>query len=279
MSTNAMRLYAAVTILFLAAVSNATYLNVLGPSSAVLQNGQSIYLGKVGPGESFYLEASASTTNATGFAINIGWDRLEAASLPTGWYSQPSLLYENPMKMKVTVPSTAQNGTYNLTIAAINVGNYSKLGNFTFSAYVNVTPNVFNLSVTPSSIQSGVDEPTNLYISINNTGISDDPFSISISGLPAWDVKEQVVALHETQSTYVYPVYVNESGSYRFNVTVVSTTSPVIARNAPVSLVAQPSLLNDYSAVGQGIILSPVIFYPSYDIMLFLSHVYSALFG
>ena len=275
---NSHRLYVLVLAVSIFAIANATYLNVLGPASAVLQNGQGIYLGKVGPGESFYVEASASTTNSTGYAINIGWDRLAAVNLPSGWISQPSLLYENPMKIKVTVPPTAQNGTYNFTLEAINVGNYSKLGNFTVTASVNVTTNVFNLTVTPANIQSGIDQPTNLYITINNTGISDDPFSIGVTGLPAWSVSEQVVALHLTQSAYVYPVYVNESGTYQFNLTVSSITSPSIKRSYPISLVAGASLLNDYSAVGQGVILSPVVFYPSYELMLFLSYVYNTVF-
>ena len=271
------RLYILVMAMSILSVANATYLNILGPASATLHNGQSIYLGKVGPGESFYVEASAATTNASGYLINIGWARLAAENLPSGWYSQPSLLYANPMKMKITVPDSAQNGTYNFTIAAIDVGNYSKLGAFSVTAYVNVTPNVFSMNVNPTSIQSGIDQPTNLYITINNTGISDDPFGISVSGLPAWNFSEQVVALHLTQSTYVYPVYVNESGTYNLNLTVASTTSPAIALSQPIRLVAAASLQNDYSAIGQGVILSPVIFYPSYELMLFLSYVYNSM--
>ncbi len=274
---NSQKLYLIVFALSLFAMANATYLNVLGPATATMQNGQSIYLGKVGPGESFYVEASASTTNASGYLINIGWAKLQAQNLPAGWYSQPSLLYANPMKIKVTVPATAQDGTYNFTLAAVDVGNYSKLGAFSVTAYVNVTPDVFGLSVTPTNIQSGIDQPTNLYITINNTGISDDPFSIGVFGLPAWNVSEHVVALHATKSTYVYPVYVNESGTYNFNLTVSSTTSPSIKLAYPISLVAAASLQNDYSAVGQGVILSPVIFYPSYELMLILSYVYNSV--
>ncbi|EQD34750.1 conserved hypothetical protein, secreted, partial [mine drainage metagenome] len=139
-------LFAVLFAVSLIAVANATYLNILGPASGMLHNGEGIYLGKVGPGESFYVSASATTTNATGFAVNIGWDQLNATNLPKGWYSQPSRLYENPMKIKITVPSTAQNGIHNVTIMAVNVQNYSRLGNITVTAYVNVTPNVFNVS-------------------------------------------------------------------------------------------------------------------------------------
>lgn len=255
-------------------ISSAMSLTVLGPTSAVLTNGQSVYLGKVGPGESFYVLASATTPNATGFVVNIGWDQLSAVNLPQGWTSQQSLLYANPMKLKVTVPPNAQYGIYNITLLAVNTANYSRLGNITVVAKVNVTPYVFSTSVQPTSIQSGVNQPTNLYVMINNTGISDDPFNINLVGLPAWNVTDQVVALHLTQSTYVYPVYVGEAGKYHFNLTISSTTSPALFVSYPINLTARPSLINDYRAVGQGVMLSPVIFEPSYELMLLLSYLY-----
>jgi hypothetical protein len=267
-------LYLAAIAVSLMSFSGATYLNVIGPATATLNNSQSIYLGKIGPGESFYVLASATTTNSTGFAVNIGWDELEAASLPQGWSSQPSPLYENPMKLKVTVPQDASYGMYNLTIRAVNVQNYSRLGNITVTAYVNVTPNVYNITASPTHIQSGVGQPTNIYIRLNNTGISDDPFIINAYGLPAWNLSDQVVVLHDTKSTYIYPIYVNEPGTYHFNLTVVSATSPSIGATFPVTVVAQASLLNDYSAVGQGVILSPIIMEPSYEFMLLLSYIY-----
>lgn len=257
----------------------ATSLSVIGPTSAVLHNNQSVFLGKVGPGESFYVLASASTPNATGYVVNIGWDQLEAVNLPQGWISQPSPLYENPMNLKITVPQGASNGIYNLTLKAVNVENYSRLGNITVVAIVNVTPNVFTVSVEPTSIQSGVSQPTNMRITINNTGISDDPYSISLHGLPAWNVTDQVVSLHLSKTSYVYPVYVNEPGTYKFNISVSSVTSRSLHVSYPVSLTAQDSLLNDYRSVGQGVLLSPVIFDPSYELMLFLSYIYAQLTG
>lgn len=262
-------------LLVLLPLSNAMpSLTVTGPASAVLTNGQTIYLGKVGPGESFYVLASASTPNATGYVVNIGWDQLNATGLPPGWQSQSSLLYENPMKIKVTVPDDAAVGQYNITLHAVNIQNYSRLGNITVYARVNVTPYVFSVNVQPRVIQSGPSQPTNIYVTINNTGISDDPFSISLQGLPAWNVTDQVVALHLTQSTYVYPVYVDEAGKYTFNLTVSSTTNPSLSLSFPMNLTARASLLNDYGAVGQGMMLSPVIFDPTYELMLFLSYLY-----
>ncbi len=262
-----------------AGVANATYLSVQGPVSNTLHNGGSIYLGKVAPGESFYVMAGSGTTNATGTYTYPGWDKLEAVSHPAGWSTQPSPLYENPMKMKVTVSPNAPIGIYNLTLRAVNVGNYSKLGNLTFIAYVNVTPDVFSTTIGPTQLSAGPGQPTNVRISINNTGISDDPFVITAHGLPAWNVSDIVIAQHAAVTDFTYPVYVDEPGRYSFNITVASTTSNEVSSTYPMMLKVNSNLLNDYSAIGQGVIISPVILEPAYAFMLLLSYLYNIATG
>ncbi len=256
----------------------ATYLVVQGPVSSRLSNNSSLYLGKVGPGESFYVLASATTANQTGTVINIGWDTLGAVNLPSGWSSESSPLYENPMKMKITVAPDAQNGTYMVALRAVNVGNYSKLGNLTINAYINVTPDVFTSNVTPTKLFAGVGQPVNLNIWINNTGASDDPFMINAYGLPAWNSPVEVIAAHSTRNAYLYPVFANEPGVYRFNLTINSTTSQLIRKSYPVELVVQASVINDYGATGQGVALSPIIYEPAYALMLLAKGIYTLIF-
>ena len=258
---------------------NATYLAIQGPVNGTLHNNATIFLGKVGAGESFYVLASAATTNAEGSYVNIGWDTLKVINPPQGWSVQPSPLYQNPMKMKVTVAPDAPDGIYSLTLRAINLQNYSSVGNITVTAYVNVTPDVYTLSIAPKTVSVGPGQPANLYITINNTGISDDPFVINAQGLPAWNVSDEVIALHSTTSTFTYPVFVNEPGKYTFNLTVASTTSQQLTKQQPITLTANASLLNDFSAVGQGVIISPVIMEPAYSFMLFLSYLYKLVAG
>ena len=264
--------------LSLAIGAGATYLTVEGPVSGLLYNNGTINLGKIGPGESFYVLASATTANQSGSIVNIGWDELQAVRLPPGWTSEASPLYQNPMKMKITVAPYAANGTYNLTLMAVNVGNYSKLGNLTLTASINVTPSVFAPSVAPSSVTTGVGQPTNLKIVINNTGASDDPFVINVQGLPAWDQPAEVISTHDSATSYLYPVFVDEPGVYNFNLTINSTTSPLLHESFPITMTAQSSLINDFSATGQGVVLSPVIYEPAYAAMLLLSDVYDLIF-
>jgi hypothetical protein len=258
--------------------ASASYLIVQGPVSGLLYEGGNITLGKIGPGESFYILASATTQNKSGAIINIGWDTLKAIELPQGWTAQPSPLYENPMKMKITAAQDTSIGTYKIVVRAINVGNYSKLGNLTFNAYINVSKDVFSAKVEPQSLVAGIAQPVNVKIMINNTGASDDPFMINAYGLPAWDVPTEVIASHTTISTYYYPIYVNEPGEYNFNLTVNSTTSPALRQTFQIKLVAHSSLLNDYSATGQGVVLSPIIYEPAYAFMLLLNNLYHLVF-
>ncbi|MGC8587105.1 MAG: hypothetical protein ACP5K9_02335 [Candidatus Micrarchaeia archaeon] len=260
---------------------NATYLQIEGPVSGTLYANGSIYIGKVGPGESFYILASANTTNSSGKMIYLGWNKLEAVSLPPGWSAEASQLYANPMKMKITAAPDAANGTYSIVIRAVNFYNYSTkreiIGNITDIVYVNVTPNVFALSVSPKEIYAGPGQPVNLYITINNTGASDDPFVINARGLPAWNVPDEVIALHSTVTTFAYPVYIDEPGVYKFNLTVSSATSPLVRKSYAITLVSHAGLLNDYSAIGEGVMLSPIIYEPAYAVMLFLGQVYKLL--
>lgn len=263
---------------FILSSASAMYLTVEAPVPGVLYNNNTVNFGKVGPGESFYVQASPATTNQSGVMVSLGWDTLQAVSLPNGWTAQASPLYENPMKMKINVPPTAANGTYTLTLRAVNVGNYSKLGNLTFTAYINVTPNVFTSNVTPLSLTAGVGEPVNINIVINNTGASDDPFMINAYGLPAWNAPAEVIALHSTANTYLYPVFENEPGVYHFNLTINSTTSPLIHQTYAITLTARAGLINDFSATGEGVVLSPIIYEPAYAFMLLISDVYHLIF-
>ena len=254
-----------------------TYLNVVGPISQTLYNNGSVYLGRVAPGESFYILANSSTVNATGYYINIGWDRLTAVNLPAGWASQSSPLYENPMKMKVTVPSNASDGNYTLVIRAVNVQNYSRLGNLTFNATIMVTPDVFSLQVNPQVIHSVIEAPEVLNVTINNTGISDDPFIISAQGLPAWNVSDQVISLHSRKTSFAYPIFIDEPGAYTFNITVASSTSALVSKSYRITSYVSESLPYDYRSIGHGAVLSPVILEPVYAFMSLLSYIYGAI--
>jgi hypothetical protein len=153
----------------------------------------------------------------------------------------------------------------------VNVGNYSKLGSVNLRAYVNVTPDVFKLSATPTSLSAGIGQPASIYVLINNTGVSDSPFVISMEGLPAWDSNSTVIALHNTSQSFVYPVYGSEPGIYHPTLRVSSISSPLIYKQTNITLTIAASIPNDYSALGEGTLAFPVIYEPAYAVMYLIS--------
>ncbi len=263
------------SLIFVGLASATTYLAIQGPVTYTIYNNGSVYLGKVGPGESFYVLANASTTNKTGFLVNLGWDTLKAVKLPSGWYAQQSPSYSNPMRIRITVSPNATNGRYALTLRAVNFNNYSRLGNLTFTTYVNVSTNVFSVKVNPTTLYAGVNQPVNINVNINNTGISDDPFLISAQGLPSWNVTDSVISLHGKNTHFSYPVFMGQPGKYYLNLTVSSSSSRFLRRSYPILFQVNTSVYNDYKALGSGVSISPVIFEPAYAFMSLIQYLYS----
>ena len=270
-------LYVAAAMLFvqMMLVSGATsFVRVSEPFNTTVYNNGTIYLGKVGPGQTFFVTISSSAVNSSGTTINIGWNELLASAVPSGWVVQNSSTYTSNLSVLIKPGASTANGLYNFKMSAINLGNYSKLGVVNFTAQVNVTPDVFKLDVQPLQVSAAPGEPAYIYVTINNTGVSDNPFTISSAGLPGWNTTETVFALHTTSKRFVYPVYENTPGVYTANVTVSSSSSPLVRKEIPVSLVVKRSLLNDYSAFGQGEMVFPVLNAPAYAVMYLISLIF-----
>ena len=253
--------------------AGASYVSILEPYNATISgiNG-SIYLGKVGPGQTFTVTISSATTNSSGAMLNYGWNEFNASNLPQGWIAKNSGLYRQTLSVAVTPASNARNGTYSFELTAVNIGNYSKIGSTSFAAYVNVTPDVFHLQVSPKSATSGVGSPTNIYITINNTGVSDSPFVVNVTGLPAWSVPPQtVIALHHTTGTFIYPIYQYTPGVYKADMHVSSLESPLVYKSENVTLTVRAGLLSDYNAIGMGSVTFPIIYEPAYAVMYLIN--------
>lgn len=254
-------------VVAMAAFAGAASINIVEPYSATLYNNGTIYLGKVGPGQPFYVTADSAAANQSGVVVVRGWNQLYATGLPRGWAVSNSSIYSKYLSVKITPSANASNGTYTFNITAENFGNYSKLGSVTFTAYVNVTPDVFVLSVSPTNVTAGPGQPADITVTINNTGVSDAPFYITAVGLPAWNSSKEVIALHNTEKAFTYSVYEDEPGLYTASMFVGSVASQLVYKESGIRLLVQASVPNDYSAIGSGSVAFPVIYEPAYAIM------------
>ncbi|MDE1868710.1 MAG: hypothetical protein KGH60_01970 [Candidatus Micrarchaeota archaeon] len=264
----------ALTIIALAALTSAANVNMVEPYNATLQNNGTVYLGKVGPGQTFFVTISAATQNQSGVTLPLGWNQFLASSLPSGWLAANSSLYNQQLSIRITTAPNAANGTYGFNLTAVNVGNYSKLGSVRFRAYVNVTPNVFVLTVHPTTISTGPGQPASIYVTINNTGVSDSPFVINMHNLPAWNNSYTVIAQHHTSQNFIYPVYEGTPGVYDTQLYVSSLASPLVFEQSNVQINVQASLANDYSALGQGVLGFPTVYEPAYAVMYLISLIF-----
>jgi hypothetical protein len=258
------------SLLALAIPAGASYVNMVSPYNYTIGANGTVPLGSVGPGQTFYVTISAATTNATGSPLSLGWNKLVATHLPAGWIVQNSSLNNQFLSTEITVAPREANGTYSFNLTAINLGNYSKIGALEFTVMVNVTPNVLKLSAYPTVLKAGPGQPAEVSVTINNTGVSDTPFVIELSGLPSWNTTKTVIALHHTTSTFQYPVYSNEPEVYHMKLYVNSTASPLISKESNLTLIVGASVRNDYSAIGQGVPLFPIVYEPAYAVMYFI---------
>lgn len=247
--------------------ASAKYVNVVSPYNYTVNQNSNISIGNVGPGQTIYIMISSETTNNTGTLIDYGWNRLVATDLPPGWIAQNSSLNIQFLSTKVAVAPNAPNGTYSFDLTAINTGNYSRLGSLSFKVFVNVTPDVFSLGVTPSRLTTWPNQPANILVSVDNTGVSDSPFTISVVGLPAWNTTATVIALHNETGKFVFPVYEGEPGVYNLRLYVNSTNSKRISKASNLTLVVRASVPSDYSSIGKGYAFFPIVYAPVYGVM------------
>jgi hypothetical protein len=260
------------------AYAGSSYVTIVEPFNATATANSSVFLGKVGPGQAFYITVSSATAYPNGTKVAYGWNKLSVEGVPQSWVVENSSLNNQLLAALIKTAPTAANGTYSFNVTAVNIGNYSRLGSVTFRAIVNVTPDVFKLDVSPSNISTGPAEPATIYVTINNTGVSDSPFVIAMQGLPGFsqqNLTRSVIALHHTSRTYSYPIYENEPGTYNINVNVSSSSSPLVYERSNVTFLVDASVQNDYAAIGQGGLLFPPIYEPVYAVM----HLISLLFG
>ncbi len=255
---------------FAAYGSAASYVNIVEPFNTTLYNNGSVYLGKVGPGQPFYITAESATANVSGVVIIRGWNQMYALNLPPNWIVSNSSVYSQYLSVEIKPSPSAATGAYAFNILVKNFGNYSKLGDLEFTAYVNVTPDVFALNVSPSAVDAAPGVPSEIYVTINNTGVSDSPFDINAYGLPAWNKTEEVIALHQTSRRFVYPIYEYEPGTYTTQIYVTSSASPLVHKEANVTLNIAASIPNDYKALGYGSVAFPIVYEPAYAVMYFI---------
>jgi len=247
------------------------YVNVIEPVKKTIGSQGDVRMGTAGPGQTVVLvvERSSDGGNCPNNYCADGWDTIVPVKVPEGWVVEPSPIHETPMKMKIKVAPDAPNGEYNLTLAAIDEGNYDGLGNMTFSSIVTVSRDVIDISVDPTRVETGVGQPAIYNVKIANTGAASDPFEIKVreGEIPAWRFKKQVLVNYGSERVIPFEVVLNEEDERVFTLEVTSLSSPMIKEEKSLVISSKSNILTDWKATTHGLMLFPIIEEPIYAVI------------
>jgi len=254
-----------------AMTASGVYVTADAPVSKLLTSGESIELGSAGPGQTVVLVMERVSDGGTcpNNLCSDGWDTVVPVEVPSDWEVEASPTHENPMKMKIKIAPDAANGRYNLTLAAVDEGNYNGLGNVTFYAIVTVTRDIFDISVRPTRVDTGVGQPAVYYVTITNTGVASDPFEIKVKDgdIPVWTFRKQVLVNYGTSRVVPYEVVLDEENERAFDLQVSSLSSPLIRRDVSLVINSRSNIISDWKATTHGLMMFPILEEPLYALM------------
>ena len=267
--------FASVFLLIIANIASAAYIVVTEPVNNKIDEGQTIDLGVVGPGQKLEITTGRSSGVFDFRGVEELWDRIkvEEKTLPAGWSKVDSLFYEGKPRAFAIVSSDAPDGDYILDFTGER--DYGELSNapMHFKGKVKVSKNVFEFSVLNKNVESGIEQPATFMLKLKNTGSASDVFEISVvSGLPkGWGFKKTVLVPYNSEKEVPYEISPSEQAEFSIKLKAVSLSSDKISREQQVTLVAKSSLFQDAKAASKGVILFPTIEQVVYNLIGFIS--------
>lgn len=259
-------LFALLAIFILPMAFCVDSLSLIEPGANIVR-GQTVDYGTVGPGQTFTVQMEPNVRNATDNSYLGRWDTAYATSLPDGWTSKPSKIYDTPLVIEVTVAKDAPEGDYTVPFLVGDEGGLEHLGdNISFSAIVHVKHDVMTMSVDPLSMETGAGQPARFSITLSNTGSAKDVYTVNASGVKGWEFEKKVYLLPGTSKTITFEVVGNEETYYNLIFMAQSDSSPLIHKEKPVQLNVHTNLISDYKATSNGVLLFPIMQIPVYSI-------------
>ena len=241
-------------------------ITVVSPFEAEVREGDILDLGTIGPGQTVFIEIDPIVTEGGIHGIGGQYDMAIADDLPREWSSEKSKLYGKPLQVTITADPDAPEGNYSAWVKVIDENNGEKLGNISFTVRVEITWDVMDFNVTPSSQVVGPGQPGIFDITITNKGSTSDAFQISATGAKRWEFKKPVFVPPESSKTITYEISGEEEERYDATISVVSLASDNIADEKNVTLFIKPSLFGDYGATNNGVLIFPIFQAPIHSL-------------
>jgi hypothetical protein len=250
-------------------------ISMVAPQAKELTNGDTVYLGEIGPGQTIEMRVNPWVT--TGGLHDTGglYDTAMVISKPNGWESTKSPLYANPMWITITADPNAVEGDYYANITIIDENYGEKLNNITFTVRIKIKWDILDMTVSPTSNIVGPNQPAIYKITITNKGAASDDYEVKSKGAKRWEFKKAVFVPSQSSRAISYEMAAGDEETYKPTITVVSRSSHNIHKEQNVTFTVRSDLFGDLKAINNGVILFPVLEAPIYA----LGGLISNLFG
>ncbi|MFA5077758.1 MAG: hypothetical protein WC488_05015 [Candidatus Micrarchaeia archaeon] len=231
---------------------------MLEPMQKEIANGDEIYLGEIGPGQTISMSFDGRPKTGGMYGLGGAYELANASNLPGGWSATPSDWAGIPLQVKVTAAKQAPEGEYRFKVEVLDV-EPEALQNYSFYVKVNITHDVLRASLDSSKKQTLSGQPARFYVTIENKASTGDVFKVSSTNVPKWAFNKYVYVPAKGSRTIYYEVVSAEESEYYPLISVVSESSSMINQTLQSTVEVNPSLLADYKATGNGMLFFPAM--------------------
>ncbi len=247
-------------------------IELIEPISKNVDNGDIIYLGVMGPGQTIGVSLNPEVKEGGKYETGGFFDYIEVANIPEDWKSSDSKLYANPSQIEITAGKDILEGNYSSTIIIFDEDNSDGLGNITLYLIIEIKHDVVDLDVSPKTIEVGANQPAIFTIKIKNKGMVQDKFEISSTGMQDWNFKKRIYVPANSEKDVLYEVVGSEEETYEISITAKSESSDIITKSKNVNMKVNTNLISDYKATNNGLLIFPIVEAPIYFLMGLISN-------
>lgn len=232
-------------------------IELIEPIKTQITGGETIDLGKIGPGQTIFVSINPKVTTGGKFNQGGQYDQAVVWGIPENWKAKNSKVYGNPLQVEITADVNAKEGVYYATITAVDQNYGEQLDNISFRAKVQITKDVLETSISPQEITIEPDQPARYLITITNKGSAADVFEVSSKGIKRWEYKKPVYVAAQSTKTIFYEITNKEEDTYVVTLKVKSMASELIEQDKNITLNVRTDLLADYKATNNGVLIFP----------------------
>ncbi|MFA5049947.1 MAG: hypothetical protein WC501_02980 [Candidatus Micrarchaeia archaeon] len=246
--------------------------HMVSPADTDVNWGDEIFLGKMGPGQTIYIEMNPWVYSEDEYKGH--YDLMLAYDLPEGWKSTESKLYEDPMQITITSFNLEKEGTYPIKIKIIDEDGAENIGDIEFTGKIEILHDIMDVNIEPEKISTGAGQPARFYITVVNKGLASDVFEIRTENTLRWNFKKVVYVPEMSSKTIVYEIVENEQEKFNPIIIVESKSSKLIIEKHDLELDVNTNLFNDFKAVNHGTVIFPILQEPIFALMGILSNLW-----